>query len=177
MKKIVLQILPIIIMAALLVCSCKESKPKSGNFFSFDEVVHYKIDISEMDLFRVQNQKVKTVKDSMLLRNAWNYMFTSIPNKRAITYLDSLDFEKTVIPHTVYPQINTLFTESDLVNESGTTCEPVYRDIYVFRKNGKVSGVAKLCYTCEKSVFIGTKANTQNFGSKNEYGKLKKLLN
>jgi len=167
----------IILIVAILVCSCKEkNKSTSDYFFDFDEVVHYKIDIGETDLMKIKNQKVKTVKDSMLLRNAWNYIFTSISDKRAVAYLDSISLEKTVIPRAVYPQINDIFKESDLVNESGTTCEPVYRNIYVFRKKRKVSGVAKLCYSCEKSVFSGTNANTQNFGSRGEYYKLKKLL-
>lgn len=168
--------LTIILTVAVFICSCKENKAKSEYFFDFDEVVEYKIDISETDIVKIKNQKIMTVKDSMLLRNAWGYIFTSISDKRAVTYLDSIGVEKKVIPSAFYPQINDLFKESDLVYESGTTCEPVYRNIYVFKKNEKVSGVVKICYSCEKSIFISAKGNTQNFGSRGEYYKLKELL-
>lgn len=55
-------------------------------------------------------------------------------------------------------------------------CEPIYRDIFLFKKNTKVSGIAKLCYDCEKSLFIGTSAVVSNFGAKGEFEQLRKII-
>ena len=177
MKKALLIIVPIIAIAvagiALYYNSSDEEK-KSKYYFDFDEVVHYKTYIDEGDLFGIRQKPVKTTKDSMMLTMAWNYY--KIPLNRAVTYLDSIDFKKQEISSSKYPEIKEIFKEDNQVYESPYTCEPVYRNIYVFKKNGKISGLARICNHCGKSLFTGTNADTRNFGSEDEYKKLEELV-
>jgi hypothetical protein len=137
-----------IITVVMIVINTHDNSNKHY-YFDFDEVVHYKTDITEDNLLELRNKKIKTVKDSMLLRNICEYTFESISDNRAITYLDSIGFEKKTIISSKYPAIRNIFKESNHIYESSKMCEPIYRNIYVFKKNSKVSGIAKVCYDCE----------------------------
>ena len=57
-------------------------------------------------------------------------------------------------------------------------CAPEYRDFLVFRKNDKVSGIAKICLSCGHFYFISSKKEieTENFGTDEEYKLLGKLF-
>lgn len=173
MKKALLITLPIVAIAIVAIAFyCNNREPKY--YYDFDEVVHYKTDIDEGELMNIRLKKVKTVKDSMMLTMTWNYYRVSLA--RAVSYLDSIDFKKHVIPSSQYPVIKEIFKEGNSVYESPTTCEPVYRNVYVFKTKGKVNGIAMLCYGWEKNIFIGTNADTNNFGAEGEYKKLEKLV-
>jgi len=51
-----------------------------------------------------------------------------------------------------------------------------FRDILVFYKNEKISGITKICFGCNESVLIGTKYNADTFGQCGVYSKLKSFL-
>lgn len=174
MKRILLILVPIIAIAVVgiaLYCN-KESEPMY--YYDFDEVIHYHTDIDEHELLAIREKKVKTIQDSMMLTMTWNYY--RVPLTRAVTYLDSIDFKKQILPSSKFPAIKEIFKEGNSIYESPMSCEPVYRNIYVFKKSGKVTGVAMLCYGCQKGIFIGTNADTQNFGSEGEFEKLKEIV-
>jgi len=80
------------ILVSLIAC---KSIKKHSYYYDFDEVVHYKTDIDELELLNIRSKKVKTVRDSMMLTMAWNYY--RVPLARAVTYLDSIDFKKQLI--------------------------------------------------------------------------------
>lgn len=56
-------------------------------------------------------------------------------------------------------------------------CIPVFRDILIFRKNKKNSGMMKICFGCHQYRILGTNAKTENFGTDNDYSQLWKILN
>lgn len=174
MKKALLIIVPIIAIAVAGIALYYYDQGGAEYYYDFDEVVHYKTDIDELDLLELDKKQVKTTKDSIMLTMAWNYY--SFPLNRAVAYLDSIDFKKQVIPSSKHSEIREIFKEKSKEMDWGTTCEPVYRNIYVFKKNGKISGLARICNQCGMSLFSGTNANTHNFGSEGEYEKLKELV-
>ena len=69
----------------------------------------------------------------------------------------------------------TQFEKSTLENIA-TACIHVYRDILIFKKEGKVIGTAKICFDCMSKQIKGTTANTENFGQDGDYEKLEKIL-
>ncbi len=62
--------------------------------------------------------------------------------------------------------------------ENVYACAPEYRDILIFKKNEKISGVAKICLSCSQFYLISSKKeiSTDNFGTEEEYKSLKKLF-
>ena len=74
-------------------------------------------------------------------------------------------------------KLSEIFSERKEVKTEYSSCDPIYRNIFIFKKNGKVVGISKICFGCLMEHTIGTKRNTQNFGSNNEYKKLMELVN
>ncbi|PZR19509.1 MAG: hypothetical protein DI539_13780 [Flavobacterium psychrophilum] len=149
---------------------------KGKAYFDFDEVVYYKTIKDFDDLIDVDGKKVRTRKDSVTEQIISDFEEV-VPYDVAAAYLDSIGFEKQVLLVSKHSELMEIFSEKSNLNIGSTTCEPIYRDVYVFKKNGKFSGMAKLCYECGLSHFIGTNADTDNFGSEGEYTKLKALVN
>jgi hypothetical protein len=173
MKKALLIIVPIIAIVVVGVALyCKNT----SYYFSFDEVVYYKTKIGWDELSVIDRKKIKTVNDSMTMTLMGDYNFESIPDNRAVTYLDNLDFEKKTIPVSKHELIREVFREKLSTYYETTLCEPIYRDVYVFKQNGEITGIAKLCYECGLSSFTGTSADTEDFGADGEFEKLKELV-
>ena len=54
-------------------------------------------------------------------------------------------------------------------------CAPIYRDIYVFRNNNKIVGIAKICFGCQIVDFVSEKYNFQRYGECESLIKLENL--
>ena len=72
--------------------------------------------------------------------------------------------------------LNNLFREKEIEDVSVTSCEPIYNDILLFKKNSKVTGIVKICFNCWQYEIIGTIANTETFGQGKDNMELKKIL-
>ena len=55
-------------------------------------------------------------------------------------------------------------------------CEPVFRDIFIFKKNKKEIGIAKICFECELYSLSKGDFISDCFGMNNELEKLKSIL-
>jgi len=174
MKKALLIIVPIIAIAVVGVALYNNKESKLEYYYDFDEIIHYKTNIDESDLMDIRHKQIKTTKDSMMLTMAWDYY--RFPLNRAVAYLDSIDFKKQLIPVSKHRALKEIFKEKTTELDWGTACESVYRNIYVFKKNGKISGIAKLSYECGKSDIIGTDAYTFSFGQHDEFEELQELV-
>ena len=83
---------------------------------------------------------------------------------------------KQKIERSSLKELSNIFTERKEKKTIFGACDPVYRNIFIFKKEGKVVGISKICFGCLEEYTIGTKRNTENFGSHKEYEKLKKLV-
>ncbi len=90
--------------------------------------------------------------------------------------MEKIGFKKTKISSNKFKKLNQIFCERKHEEALYTTCSVIYRDILVFKEKGKIIGVAKICFECDKSVIIGTNNDTEEFGQSGDYGKLYKIL-
>jgi hypothetical protein len=179
MKKALLITLPIIAIAIVVIALYYNNKQEY--YYDFDEVIYYKTTKDFNDLVAIGNEEVRSLKDVKTLRDSVAFQIMgdfeeAVPYDVAATYVDSIGFEKKILPVSKHTALMEIFREKPKMRTEWTTCEPIYRDIYVFKKNGKVVGMGKLCYECGDSRFFGTNAATGDFGMDGEYGKLKELV-
>jgi len=151
--------------------------PKYGNsFFNFDEIEYYQIEISEdkaMDLFDTQN---KSQTDKLKFDIVVGEEPRNLKNLKFINSLSEIGFTKSQIPQSKFKEINQIFTEKTVYENYAAACVAVYRDILVFKKDKKIIGLCKICFDCRLFRFVGTNANTENFGQDGDFEKLSEIL-
>lgn len=151
-------------------------KPKTigGHFFDFDEVFYYSGSNEITDA--IFDKAPTSLKDSISMDILIRDIPVSLKDVTAIAYLDSIGYEKIPVESAKLEALKEIFRDNGLVPMEDTSCLPMYRDIYVFKKQGTIIGIAKICHECEQSHIIGTKINTEGFGSAGEYDQLSKLI-
>ncbi|RZJ84209.1 MAG: hypothetical protein EOO20_21540 [Chryseobacterium sp.] len=160
-----------IIVLLLIIVSCEK---ENEYFLNFDEVVHYKIEDSLIN--SIIHKEKKTEAESITEHFVFDWTDDGPITKKMITSLDHTLY-------TMYPldtihnwKLREIFKEDEIIFENNRTCEPVYRDMLVFKNKGKIIGLAKLCFDCEISDFMGTNADTKNFGGSQEFDRLRKIF-
>ncbi|HAS39864.1 MAG TPA: hypothetical protein DCS93_05265 [Microscillaceae bacterium] len=93
-----------------------------------------------------------------------------------IKALEGFGFVKQQVPSKKFAGINELLFSEKSEGRRTTSCEPFYRDILVFRRDARLVGIAKICFECNKSYMVGIEHQTRNFGKKNDYEDLEKIL-
>ncbi len=155
-------------------------KPDSLNpkpFFDFDEITHIRIDISDNEYDDLYNHKKGTPERNLVY-------FLSKNRPEEIT--DSA-IEESIknVAHKIMPVDPTFFTEmkDSIFAEHKSSapplalaCEPIYRDILIFKMNKKTVGIAKICFKCCMYHITGAKSNTGNFGQYRDFKRLADLL-
>lgn len=176
MKKMLLITLSII---AVVIVAIALYYNNTRYYFDFDEVVYYSIEIDEDVVFSsmigYEEEKYKTERDSIVTEIIIEDGPYGLTDASFENNMKEIGFKSKSLSDSKLAEFKEIFREK-LSIPYDVSCMPVYRDIYVFKKNGKISGIAKLCYDCEMSHFIGTNANTGNFGADGEFGKLNELV-
>ena len=167
-----------IVLLLLIILSCKSTEESA--FFDFDSVKYYSLNKNkEKEL--IENNR-KGIKDSILN----NILYSEFPDK-----LDNGVFYKTInfngFSKFEISQKDVEYLRNDVfvkkvslkMFESVKACAPEYRDILIFKKNNKISGLAKICISCGQFYFISSKKEiqTKDFGTEQEYESLAKLFN
>jgi len=153
-------------------------------YFQFDSVTHYQINMEETALEALEHNKTPS-EDEELLQNI---LFKNVPPPAPKTLKDlneisfikkliRLGFKKEMLKAQHFAAINEIFKERSNQDIEEPFCGVVYRDILVFHKLNKITGIAKLCFSCGHHHIIGTKKNTTNFSTSGTLKKLKLLLN
>ncbi|RZJ72623.1 MAG: hypothetical protein EOO45_10790 [Flavobacterium sp.] len=159
-----------VIFLLLIIVSCEK---ENEYFFTFDEVVRYNVDRNLSDNLIVK--KDQTEKDSITKNIIIGWHRTNTLSQ-FVKDLDKSHYTSSTVDTIHNSKLREIFKAGDTPNELQTTCEPMYRNVFVFRNKGKITGVAQICLDCGKSNFIGTKSKTENFGGNNEFDNLKQLL-
>jgi hypothetical protein len=164
------------ILAAFLSLSVLSCTPKKKEYFDFDEIDHYSIAISYLEIIELYDNPTKSELDS--LKNELISFDTplNISDLFFIDKLTKMGFKKTAIDKSKFTTIKNIFTEKEFTSGEYTACAPFYRDILIFKKQNKVIGTAKLCFDCMKYDIKGTIANTDNFGQNGDFEKLIEVL-
>jgi len=85
-------------------------------------------------------------------------------------------FVKTELNKEKKKEVETIFTQKDSIQMTFSGCIPMYRDIFVFKRNDSITGIAKVCFGCGVAHFYGTKVDTEGFGMRSELKKLEKII-
>jgi len=156
-----------------------ESKfiPKYGKlYFDYDEIQHYHINYDE-NYNENSIQKAKSETDDLILGDL---ILGDLPNNmndlNFIENIEKIGFVKKNINKSNFAKLNEIFIEKTVEKSVHMKCLPIYRDILIFKKNKKIIGVTKICFSCLQNQIIGTNANTENFGQNGDYMKLKNIL-
>jgi hypothetical protein len=165
MKKIIHSILALFLAVFLFL------QFYSFNYFDFDEVIHYKSEIKEEELFDYKN-KTDKLKKSVILEDTPN----SIKDTIFIDKLETFGYKKTVLNKSKFDAINNLFSFKIFLKSSSSGCIYVYRDILIFKKKSRIVGMAKICFDCDANKIYGTNYKTDNFGQGGDYDRLQILL-
>jgi hypothetical protein len=73
-------------------------------------------------------------------------------------------FEEVIEGRTPKSIADTLFLEKSAdPNETKWICMPVYNSVLVFRKENKITGIAKNCFGCNEIHIVGTEAENGSF--------------
>jgi hypothetical protein len=150
----------------------EECKP----YFLFDRIEHYCRDIDENELWEIKDKVKKTEEENDILTLVFTLRRDTTADYESLKNIDRLGFTKTEVPSAQFEEIAEVFCERKHKAPAYSACVPIYRDILVFRKNNKLSGMAKICFECSISSIAGTNRNTEEFGQSGDYKKLYDLL-
>lgn len=164
-----------ILVMTLLLTSCGQ---QLGEYYfeDFDQVDHYSIEIDSGELFDTIDEPNLTEDQQLRQDIIINDTPSSLSDTLFINELEKIGFEKNKITGKKIQSIRDIFREKSHSESLGMSCVAVYRDILIFRKNGKIVGIAKVCFSCLQHQIHGTSANTFEFGQSGDYEKLKSIL-
>ncbi|MES2575525.1 MAG: hypothetical protein V4572_11320 [Bacteroidota bacterium] len=171
MKKIYL------IIISILLINCQKSKIESKEFFDFDEIEHYNVDITLEDWSIIASKKDEKSVDEKIFLNILNGSDPkTIDDKNFIVNLKKFYPKIVKISSTKLDSIRNIYTEKKHQNPEFAACTPFYRDILIFKKNNNVIGISKVCFECGTQSTIGSKRNTENLGQSGDMWKLESIL-
>ena len=155
----------------------KEPKITGGKYFEYDEIEHYSNEIDEDDAIELNLLKKKSSNDSLKREVILGLTPKTIFDLNFINSLEKFGYKKSIVNQKKFKKVNKIFTEKKHPEYYETACIYIYRDILIFKKKSKIIGIAKICFTCEASIIVGTKSNTEEFGMSGDYEKLSEILN
>lgn len=146
-------------------------------FFDFDEIIHYKINITDKEFDNLDRKDSQTEYEQKL----WDILTSLNPyDIQGVKFWSDLyDIKKDerLIKEKYFKELRSkIFVEKKCDEIYATACIPVYRDILIFKKANKLKGVAKICFKCRKFNFQATPANIECFGMNGEYEMLEKIF-
>ncbi|MFT5305005.1 MAG: hypothetical protein ACI9N1_000465 [Flavobacteriales bacterium] len=153
-------------------------------FFDFDEVNRYKIEVDGIELLDKQRNPITGEKqvnltelEQLKIGLILGKEPTSIEDTAFIEQLELMGFSKNKISEDKLDDLNEIFRYREVEQNSATCCKAVYRDIFIFKKESKIVGNAKICFNCDKRRIYGSNFDTRYFGQNDEYRMLEQLLN
>ncbi|CEJ71509.1 hypothetical protein BN1195_03858 [Chryseobacterium oranimense G311] len=145
-------------------------------FFDYNEIDYYQIETKEDEITKLDQNQGKSKIDKLKYDLVIGETPESINDLDFLNYMDKVGYLMKKINPSNFENINKIFVEKPEEEMVVAACVPVFRDILVFKKNGKITGIAKICFSCHQYRMIGTNANTENFGSNNDYSQLGNIL-
>lgn len=161
-----------------LIISCTPIKEnKRFNQFEFDEVEHYSTGKKDR-IISIINEKEYTnlTSDEKLYLNILEKDIpTNFTDTTFVPNLEKLNFKKRLLDHSQNEKLKEIFSEEFCNEYAENACAPMYRDIYIFKKKGIVTAIAKVCFECDIVYFISAKNKWQRFSECDELNMLEKI--
>lgn len=157
-------------------CNTSGKHRVAKKFFDYDAVDYYFNDFDPNKMLDLIDNRRRSESDSF----AFGIMMKNIPRGIAdssfIGQVERIGYKKFFLPTSLFTSLDSIFSNKPSIIAEATTCESLYRRVFVFRKKGRITGIAKVCTSCMTSQIHGTTVNTYSFGQDGDYYKLEKLL-
>jgi hypothetical protein len=126
------------------------------------------------DLFGNDSIKVPEVFTELIFDN----LPLKLPNSNEIKELEKY-YQNIPLDSESAKKITGIFNDAGFPIEKASfeinnICAPVYRDILIFKKEGKITAYAKICFSCYKNYIVLEDNRFENFQI--DYEDLDKLL-
>lgn len=152
------------------------SKKELKKFYDSDKIDHYYLDISENVFFNLMRIENKTEDEKNLAQILASHYPNSISEPNFESNLKKYHFVKHELNGEKKKEVENIFSQKDSLRYEYAGCLPEYRDIFIFKRKDSIIGIAKVCFGCGISQFIGTKVDTEGFGLNTELDKLEKII-
>ena len=156
-------------------CKNKNSDKKLESF-NFDKVEHYSTDDNSSISISIDKKHYENLDESekKYLKILESNLSAKNSDTTFVSELQNLKFKKVTIAKLNLNKYKEIFASQFCNEVQENACAPIYRDIYVFRNNNKIVGIAKICFECQIVDFTSEKYNWQRYG---ECESLKKIEN
>ncbi len=148
-------------------------------FFQFDKIHHYQDPDGHFFDFLPVNDTVQTELEKFGYSIFGEGKPYSLKDTAFIDSLILIGFEQINMSPSKESDINHIYKEryADLTGPRlGSYCLPNFTDILIFKKQGKITGISKVCFGCSHISIVGTDKFTAAFGENGEYQQLEKVL-
>jgi hypothetical protein len=147
-------------------------------YFSFDTIEHFKIEIEDSVFSYLSDKEFTTQSEKQLLDFIVDYDEGKLSDTVSLVInLEKFGFQKHLMPSSGFSIINNLFCEIENNDDRNIKmCIPYYRDILIFKKQNAIVGYAKICFSCQQEIIVGTNRNTSSFNSQETFEVLKEIL-
>ena len=172
----------ILLVNFCLICCSGSNKINEENtevyYFDFDKVYHYGIKIGSTEIDSLRHNKDSISANGQLLQEILTFGTpVDINDTSFVLKLEDIGYTKNELPEEDFEIINNVFREKGPdPNSWMAMCMPEFRDILIFKKEARISGMVKICFGCQIVSIVGTNANTENFGSFGAYDTLRNLF-
>lgn len=168
-----------LLLTLIMVSSCESNEKKL--FFDFDEVDYYKVDQKKESEYYEKERENRNEKDTVFDKIYYDDFPVDLKDTLFLSKIKSDRFNKIELAEEDKKLLKTsIFKKRLVINpfKMVRACAPIFNDILIFKKNNRISGIAKICLSCEQFYFIGNKPDvqTENFGEGGEYDKLKEIF-
>jgi hypothetical protein len=166
-----------VLLLLFIMLSCKSREEKM--FFDFDSIEYYSLNKSKEEEMGENNSK--SIDNGIFDKIFFDNYPEKLNNDVFYKTINSDGFSKFTISQKDAEYLkNDIFLEKSPLKMFGSVyaCTPQYRDILVFKKNKEISGIAKICLSCQQFYIISSKKEIEpeNFGTEEEYKLLGKLF-
>ena len=164
-----LKSLKILLIFCVLITNIKcknKNSEKKLDLFNFDKVEHYSTNNKSSIYSSINKKHFKNLDESekKYLKILDNNLQPKNSDTTFVLELQNLNFKKVTSEKLHINKYREIFS-SEFCNEmQENACAPIYRDIYVFRNNNKIVGIAKICFDCQIVDFSSEKYNWQRYG-------------
>ncbi len=150
--------------------------PLGKKFFVYDEILHYRLKLSETETSKLLDIENETKDDSLIINIIFDRTPVDISDTSFIKNLEKFGYLKKSISKEKFAAVDSIFIEKTAVEKWNTNCVTIFRNILLFKIQNKTIGIAKICFGCGKKHIVGTTAKTEDFGYNGDYRKLESLL-
>ncbi|MDI9312060.1 MAG: hypothetical protein QM535_17735 [Limnohabitans sp.] len=158
--------------------SCNNHKQNTKlDKFTFDTAEHYSTEKKDSIITAINKKKYKNLTDfeTLYLDFVFGNIQTKVTDTSIVTILEKIKFKKRVFDNSKRDELRKIFSEEFCEEEQLNACSPIYRDIYIFKKNKQITGIAKVCFDCGIITFTSKYYNWARYGECDRSIKLKNL--